>query len=145
MFNNYTDTVDSSYLSESLHLEGEITTSGKLKIAGLVDGNVISDQLTVLDTGSINGNIKGNTIEIDGQVNGNIDGDSIVLGRNAIIRGDIYFAHSLKTEEGADVDGYIKKAKRKSQRDKFENEEPNSKKFTKPTLVKDKETEKEAV
>ena len=142
MFNKYTDTTDDTFLSETLHLEGEITCNGKLRIAGLIDGNVNTDQLELLDTGSINGNIKGKIVEIDGQVNGNLDSEIIVLGRNAVVKGDIYFAQSLKTEEGADVDGYIKKSKRQQTRVK-QDEAKSSGQFGKPTLVQD--SEKEAI
>ena len=31
------------------------------------------------------------------------------MGRNAVIKGDVYFKNTLKTEEGADIDGYIKR------------------------------------
>ena len=38
----------------------------------------------------------------------NKDPDAVVtLG--AVIKGDIYFRKTLKTEEGADIDGYIKR------------------------------------
>ena len=142
MFESYTGSIDDSYLSETLHLEGEITTTGKLRVAGLIDGNVVAQQLTILDTGSINGNIEGNRIEIDGQVNGNIEAEVIILGINAVVKGDIYFSQSLRTEEGADVDGYIKKSK-KPARNKSETENKTNVQFGKPTLVED--TEKEAI
>ena len=31
------------------------------------------------------------------------------MGPSAIIKGDIFFRNTLKTEEGADIDGYIKR------------------------------------
>ena len=31
------------------------------------------------------------------------------MGKNAVIKGDISFKNTLKTEEGADIDGYIKR------------------------------------
>ena len=34
---------------------------------------------------------------------------SIIIGKNAVIKGDVFFRHTLKTEEGADIDGYIKR------------------------------------
>ena len=61
----------------------------------------------------------------------------IYLGKNALIRGDIYFFETLKTEEGADVDGYIKKSKQVTSRaNQLEKENTSQKKFEKPTLVK---------
>ena len=37
------------------------------------------------------------------------EADVIVIGRSAVIKGDIFFKNTLKTEEGADIDGYIKR------------------------------------
>ena len=33
----------------------------------------------------------------------------MIVGKNAVIKGDIFFKNTLKTEEGADIDGYIKR------------------------------------
>ena len=49
------------------------------------------------------------TVEVNGHVEGKITADTIIIGKNAIIKGDIFFKHTLKTEEGADIDGYIKR------------------------------------
>ena len=35
--------------------------------------------------------------------------DVVIIGKNAIVKGDIFFRQTLKTEEGADIDGYIKR------------------------------------
>ena len=48
-------------------------------------------------------------IEINGHVEGKITADSVIIGKSAVIKGDIFFKNSLKTEEGADIDGYIKR------------------------------------
>ena len=144
MFKKSSNLDDGSYLSETLQLEGEINSEGILNIAGLVDGAVNSAILRILDTGSIKGNLKANKIEIDGEVQGNIQAETIYLGRNAIVKGDIYFTESLKTEEGADVDGYIKKTKRSSQKNQI-GDNASETRFGKPVLVKNTNKEKEAI
>ena len=35
---------------------------------------------------------------------------NVIVGKTAVIKGDIFFKNTLKTEEGADIDGYIKRA-----------------------------------
>ena len=35
--------------------------------------------------------------------------NSIIIGKSAVIKGDVFFKETLKTEEGADIDGYIKR------------------------------------
>ena len=98
-----------SYVGETLQLEGDLRTSGNLDIAGLVNGNVYVSEVTVTETGSIRGSVEATKIEINGHIQGKIIADAIVIGRNAVIKGDVYFKNTLKTEEGADIDGYIKR------------------------------------
>ena len=40
---------------------------------------------------------------------GKIIADTVIVGKSAVIKGDIFFRNTLKTEEGADIDGYIKR------------------------------------
>ena len=138
MFNTSSNSDEGSFISETCQIVGDMSTIGNLTIAGIIDGNIVSQRLVILDTGTINGNIESARVEVEGQINGNIQGNNIYLGRNALIRGDIYFSETLKTEEGADVDGYIKKSKSLSTKNtKLEEENKSQKKFNKPTLVKD--------
>ena len=98
-----------SYVGETMQLEGDLRSSGSIDIAGLVNGNVFVSQLTITETGSIRGSVEASTLEINGHVEGKISADSIVLGRTAVIKGDVFFKNTLRTEEGADIDGYIKR------------------------------------
>ena len=138
MFNKYSNSDEGSFISETCQIVGDMSTAGNLTIAGIIDGNIVSQKLVILDTGTINGNIESARVEVEGQINGNIQGNNIYLGKNALIKGDIYFFESLKTEEGADVDGYIKKSKSSATtNNQLEKENKSQKKFNKPTLVKD--------
>ena len=98
-----------SYVGETLQLEGDLRTSGSLDIAGLINGNVYVSDVTVTETGSVRGTVEATKVEINGHIQGKITADSIVVGRSAVIKGDVYFKNTLKTEEGADIDGYIKR------------------------------------
>ena len=40
---------------------------------------------------------------------GKVVAKTIVIGSTAVVKGDILFSESLKTEEGADINGYLKK------------------------------------
>ena len=42
-------------------------------------------------------------------MDGKITGQDVVIGSTGTVKGDIEFANNLKTENGADIDGYIKK------------------------------------
>tara|TARA_B110000438_G_C15501115_1_gene515718 strand:+ start:67 stop:531 length:465 start_codon:yes stop_codon:yes gene_type:complete len=99
-----------SYIGETLQLEGDIRSSGSVDVAGLINGNVFVSEIIINETGSIRGTIEANSIEINGHIEGKIISDVVIVGKNAVIKGDILFKNTLKTEEGADIDGYIKRA-----------------------------------
>ena len=98
-----------SYVGETLQLDGDLRTSGNIDIAGLINGNIYVSEVTVTETGSVRGSVEAAKIEINGHIEGKITADAIVIGKNAVIKGDVYFKNTLKTEEGADIDGYIKR------------------------------------
>ena len=98
-----------SYIGETMQLEGDLRTSGSIDVAGLINGNIFVSEMTISETGSIRGTLESGTIEINGHVEGKISADTIIIGKTAVIKGDIFFKNTLKTEEGADIDGYIKR------------------------------------
>ena len=93
-----------------MQLEGDLRTSGSIDIAGLINGNIFVSEMTVVETGSIRGSIEATSIEVNGHIEGKITADNVIVGKTAVIKGDIFFKNTLKTEEGADIDGYIKRA-----------------------------------
>ncbi len=98
-----------SLISETVSIEGTINSSGAIDVAGLVKGPVYSKEIIIRETGSITGQIEGDRVEIHGHLDGKVIGQDIVIGGTGTIKGDIEFANNLKTENGADIDGYIKK------------------------------------
>ena len=98
-----------SYVGETLQLEGDLRSSGSLDVAGLVNGQIFVSEITIRETGSVRGSVEAASVEINGHVEGKITADTIIIGKNAVIKGDIFFKNTLKTEEGADIDGYIKR------------------------------------
>ena len=99
-----------SLVGETMQLEGDLRTSGSIDVAGLVNGNIFVSEITITETGSIRGAVEAATIEINGHLEGKISADTVIIGKSAVIKGDIFFKNTLKTEEGADIDGYIKRA-----------------------------------
>mgnify|MGYP001257116098 CR=1 FL=1 len=98
-----------SQISETFSLEGTLRTSGAIDIAGLIKGAVYTNDLVVKESGSIMGPVESDRIEIYGHLEGKVVAKTIVIGSTAVVKGDILFSESLKTEEGADINGYLKK------------------------------------
>ena len=97
-------------IGETMQLEGDLRTSGSIDIAGLVNGNIFVSEMSITETGSVRGSVEATLIEVNGHIEGKITADTVIVGKTAVIKGDIFFKNSLKTEEGADIDGYIKRA-----------------------------------
>ena len=98
-----------SLISETVSIEGTINSSGAIDVAGLVKGPVYSKEIIVRETGSITGTIEADVVEIHGHLDCKVVGQEIVIGATGTVKGDIEFGNNLKTENGADIDGYIKK------------------------------------
>ena len=98
-----------SLISETMSIEGTINSSGAIDVAGLVKGPVYSKEIIIRDTGSITGSIEADAVEIHGHLDGKVSGQDVVIGATGTIKGDIEFGINLRTENGADIDGYIKK------------------------------------
>ena len=106
--NKLTDS-ERSLISETVSIEGTINSSGAIDVAGLIKGPVYSKEIIIRETGSITGTIEGEHVEIHGHLDGKVSGQNIVIGSTGTVKGDIEFGNNLKTENGADIDGYIKK------------------------------------
>ena len=98
-----------SLISETMSIEGTINSSGAIDVAGLVKGPVYSKEIIVRETGSITGSIEADHVEIHGHMDGKVSGTDVIVGSTGTIKGDIEFGNNLRTENGADIDGYIKK------------------------------------
>ena len=125
-----------SLISETVSIEGTINSSGAIDVAGLIKGPVFSKEIIIRETGSITGSIEGDHVEIHGHLDGKVSGQDVVIGSTGTVKGDIEFGNNLKTENGADIDGYIKKTNnsksklygdflfgKKEKKDQTENEE----------------------
>ena len=129
-----------SFVAETMQVEGDFHYTGAVDVAGLINGNVYGKEMIIFDTGSVKGNLHVNKLNINGHVEGQIIADEITLGSNSVIKGDVLFKSYLKTEEGAEIDGYIKKANSKrnigDEEDKDIEEIKARPELGKPTLVK---------
>ena len=137
-----------SLISETVSIEGTINSSGAIDVAGLIKGPVFSKEIIIRETGSITGTIEGDHVEIHGHLDGKVSGQDIVIGSTGTVKGDIEFGNNLKTENGADIDGYIKKTnkskstltgdflfKKKDKKDSSENSEERPEVVNKEALA----------
>jgi cytoskeletal protein CcmA (bactofilin family) len=80
-----------SHIGETMQFDGDLRSAGSLDVAGLINGNVFVSDMTIAETGSVRGSIESANIEINGHVEGKIAADVVIVGKNAVIKGDIFF------------------------------------------------------
>jgi cytoskeletal protein CcmA (bactofilin family) len=81
-----------------------------LIVAGEVSGDIHGDDVTVGETGKVNGTVSARNLSIHGEVNGQLRGETVALYATARINGDIVQKH-LVIAEGAQFDGRVRSAK----------------------------------
>ena len=134
-----------SLIGEGLNIEGDLNCRGEIEVAGIMNGNIKAESLKVLETGSIIGGVKASRFEVFGFIEGEIYADDIVIGKTATIKGDIFFRENLKIDEGADIDGYIKRVSQGKQASTPPKQSQKVVKENKEKQLEIEDTEKKAV
>ena len=78
-----------SSVGSGLVIDGNVSGSGDLHLDGTVKGDVRVGHLTVGESGSIEGKVEAETIEVRGRVIGSIQGKQVKLQATAYVEGDI--------------------------------------------------------
>ena len=146
LFKERTDS-ERSLISETVSIDGTVNSSGAIDIAGLIKGPVFSKEIVIKDTGSISGEVEADKVEVHGHLTGKISARHVVIGSTGVVKGDIEFSQNLRTEDGADIEGYIKKSDNAGKKDQSagdflfskSKDEKKTKKNGKPTTTNNKE------
>ncbi len=101
-------------IEEGCKFEGNLSFSGVVRIAGVVNGSVFSNDTLIISEGAvINADINANVVIISGSVKGNVKASSRVeIRRPARFEGTV-IAPSLVVEEGVIFHGVTKMKDRK--------------------------------
>lgn len=100
------DAENTTILREDASFEGKLVFEGNVLVNGKFGGEIISSgDLTVGNSGFVDGSVEIGSIYIYGEVRGNIKAkQKIVINAPAVVKGDIV-APSLVIEEGAHFEG----------------------------------------
>lgn len=101
----------SSSLGAGLIIDGNVTGSGDLHLDAVVRGDVKVDHLTVGESGSIEGKVDAETIEVRGRIVGAITGKQVKLQATAYVEGDITH-EALAIDVGAYFQGRCLQSRR---------------------------------
>jgi len=101
--------VEKSTIGADFTIEGLVNSAGDVELGGSVKGPVNVKSLTIKEKGSVIGEINAEEVDVLGFVDGKVTAQKIVIGATGEIKGDLEFTESLVVEEGARLDGNVKK------------------------------------
>ena len=100
--------VPESIISNDLRITGDLKSDGYIYIDGTINGDLEAASIVVRKTGSIEGNITTDTVEVHGFVSGNITARAVDFRATAHVVGDTTH-DDLQMEKGACLDGNFRK------------------------------------
>jgi len=100
---------ETTIISRGVKIEGKIATDGNIRVDGDIKGDIISqNNVTVGESGQVNGQINANVITIGGKVVGTVTAkEKLALESKGNLKGDI-LTKILVVEAGAKFDGNSK-------------------------------------
>ncbi len=96
----------SSSISDDILIDGNIESSGQVKIGGTVNGNVSASDLVLEPQGTIRGKISAEKAELRGKQEGKVRCEKLIVTSSAVVRGDIV-CQDLTVESGAHLNGKV--------------------------------------
>ena len=101
--------VEKSTIGADFTIEGLVNSAGDVDLGGSVKGPVNVKTLIIKEKGSVIGEINAELVEVLGFVDGKVTAKKIIVGATGEIKGDLEFTESLIVEDGARLDGNVKK------------------------------------
>ena len=123
----------SNTISKDTSIDGNVETTGNLRIEGKVKGNIRARSKVVLgNSGEVEGKVFAQTADVEGTINGSVQVEGLLtLKSTAHIKGDIKTG-KLVMEAGAVFDGKCKMGSFKNPDDLTTVEKPAEKVASKP-------------
>jgi cytoskeletal protein CcmA (bactofilin family) len=129
--------VEKSTIGADFTIEGLVNSAGEVELGGSIKGPVNVKVLIIKEKGSVIGEINAEKVDILGFVDGKVTAKKITVGATGEVKGDLEFTESLVVEEGARLDGNVKKVPLAKIENKVSNFMNTTKEVRKTFLKKD--------
>ena len=129
--------VEKSTIGGDFTIEGLVNSAGEVDLGGSIKGPVNVKALIIKEKGSVIGEINAEKVDVLGFVDGKVTAKKITVGATGEVRGDLEFTESLVVEEGARLDGNVKKVPLAKIENKVSNFMNTTKEVRKTFLKKD--------
>ena len=129
--------VEKSAIGADFTIEGLVNSAGEVDLGGSIKGPVNVKALIIKEKGSVIGEINAELVNVLGFVDGKVTAKKITVGATGEVKGDLEFTESLVVEEGARLDGNVKKVPLSKIENKVTNFMNTTKEVRKTFLKKD--------
>jgi len=129
--------VEKSTIGGDFTIEGLVNSAGEVDLGGSIKGPVNVKALIIKEKGSVIGEINAEKVDVLGFVDGKVTAKKITVGATGEVKGDLEFTESLVVEEGARLDGNVKKVALSKIENKVSNFMNTTKEVRKTFLKKD--------
>ena len=129
--------VEKSTIGADFTIEGLVNSAGEVELGGSIKGPVNVKVLIIKEKGSVIGEINAEKVDVLGFVDGKVTAKKITVGSTGEVKGDLEFTESLVVEEGARLDGNVKKVPLAKIENKVSNFMNTTKEVRKTFLKKD--------
>ena len=128
---------EKSSIGADFTIEGLVNSAGEVDLGGSIKGPVNVKSLIIKEKGSVIGEINAEVVNVFGFVDGKVTAKKITVGSTGEIKGDLEFTESLIVEDGARLDGNVKKVPLAKIENKVSNFMNTTKEVRKTFLKKD--------
>ena len=129
--------VEKSTIGADFTIEGLVNSAGEVDLGGSIKGPVNVKSLIIKEKGSVIGEINAEIVNVLGFVDGKVTAKKITVGATGEVKGDLEFTETLVVEEGARLDGNVKKVPLAKIENKVTNFMNTTKEVRKTFLKKD--------
>ena len=129
--------VEKSSIGSDFTIEGLVNSAGEVDLGGSIKGPVNVKVLIIKEKGSVIGEINAERVDVFGYVDGKVTAKKITVGVTGEVKGDLEFTESLVVEDGARLDGNVKKVPLTKIENKVTNFMNTTKEVRKSFLKKD--------
>ena len=129
--------VEKSTIGADFTIEGLVNSAGEVDLGWSIKGPVNVKALIIKEKGSVIGEINAEIVNVLGFVDGKVTAKKITVGATGEVKGDLEFTESLVVEEGARLDGNVKKVPLAKIENKVSNFMNTTKEVRKTFLKKD--------
>lgn len=114
-------------IGEGVRFNGKLELPGVLDIHGQLDGEVVAEEVRVGVTGRVKGSVTAGNADIQGEIEKDITvTNTLVLRSTAKVRGNVTY-EILEIEQGATIEGELKRGGGKEATDKSSGKSSKSK------------------